>query len=337
MTASGYAGARRHPRLGALCVAFATFGFARTSAAEPDIEWDAPAECPSAEDARRAVARLIEPSRVSQLRLMFRSRRAGSVWIAELRTPGGTRTLRGETCREVVDAAVVIWALAVGANPPEPQETPDGESEAPVPQSPPRPASPPAGASSRRRVGPSLEAPPNGPHAPTVPPSLLVRGSLRVLGDVGTLPGPSAGVAVRVRVGSRRVSCELALLGLLPRSTRLEASPSRGADLYWFSGQVAGCAAPLTDASLTTCFGIEAGRLTGEGFGIDHPATEHAFWLAPTASLIQRLISARSFRLELGASLAVPALRPEFVLDQWGTVHRPAAASARLELGIGWQ
>ena len=32
-----------------------------------------------------------------------------------------------------------------------------------------------------------------------------------------------------------------------------------------------------------------------------------------------------------------PALRPEFVLDQWGTVHRPAAASARLELGIGWQ
>src|SRR5690606_1326947 len=89
LTASGYAGARRHPRLGALCVAFATFGFARASAAEPDIERDAPAECPSAEDARRAVARLIEPSRVSQLRLMFRARRAGSVWIAELRTPGG--------------------------------------------------------------------------------------------------------------------------------------------------------------------------------------------------------------------------------------------------------
>lgn len=294
--------------------------------AAPLLQWEAPAECPLAEEMQAAVERLAGESSARLNDAEVRIKQIGLLWVAELRTENGIRAVRGKTCREVADAAAVIWALSVApvdATTNEPQsDTPEIATEVATPRSLERETSSASGF--------AAGADDSGSRG-----SLRFGISLRLLGEMGNLPEPTVGLAGRLRIGSTRAFGEFALLKLFPRSAGVESSPGRGGEIDWFAGQVAGCVAPFASALLFACGGTEIGRLTGTGFGVDHPTSESALWVAPTGTLTWRLVDERSFQLEAGLGFSVPLLRPTFTLDRLA-VYRPAPVSGRLELGIGW-
>lgn len=327
---------QRHSTLAAKLIVLSLLGTTRTWAVSPASEWDVPVGCPSAEEARRAVAQLVDSgAHVQPVDVTVRIRRVDLSWVGEFRSGNRTRTLEGKTCREVVDGAVVIWALAIGSRHVASERTDEGKPEelgvrGDVDSRPPvGPASP---AMRARRAS----SPVNDSSTIPVSTPLQAGAAVRLLGDSGTLSVPSVGLAARGRFGWPRAFSELSLLGLLPRSLGMRDAPNRGAAVHWFAGQISACAPLSRDSAPVGCLGAEVGRVSGTGFGVDHPETAHALWIAPVATLTHPLVSTRSLRLEAAVSLAIPLLKPAFALDHRSTVYQAPTASVRLEMGIGW-
>jgi hypothetical protein len=131
-------------------------------------------------------------------------------------------------------------------------------------------------------------------------------------------------------------SLELAAALLLPRHAELGGEASPSSDIDWIGGQLALCRA--LGRHLNACAGMEVGRLSGVGSGVDEPATARGGWLAPIAEarLHGDLFGSDTFSWQLGLGVAAALSRPEFGFEDLGVLHRPSAASARLFVGLGW-
>jgi hypothetical protein len=134
------------------------------------FQYEAPAECPSAEGfvarvrERTARGRLAEPGELARtFRVEVRSRAGGYAGEIEFLDDAGanvSRRLQGEQCEAVVSSLALITALALDATLREQEHEPEAESE-PAPPSRPAPAPATAAASTApppppRRMEPSL-------------------------------------------------------------------------------------------------------------------------------------------------------------------------------------
>jgi len=316
----------------AVCALGSVVGAAR--AEELTLTWDAPPGCPTRENALSTVTLLAGKGSLRAISASVHIRQTDTGWLAELTAAGGSRELRGASCLEVARSATVILALAAGGTldetaASEPATARDGEQRA-------APA-----ASSESPTGRE-----SAPVAQPPTPARVVReddsrtawqlgAALHLLGEIGILPAPSLGAMGAFRVEHGAPGAELQLRAVLPRSKALATDASRGGDFGWQSLALAATYRVAEPWALA--LGFEAGRLTGEGFGVDHHVLAVGTWLAPSAGVTVRLLTTRHFALEGAANVAIALLRPRFGLDAHGTVHRPAAASGRLELGIGWR
>jgi hypothetical protein len=301
------------------------------------LEWRAPESCPSPREVVGAVTRLVTDRGTKPLEVSVAITTEADGYEAEVRFGGGTRALRGSSCREVTEAVVVLLALAID---PDAQTSSSGLA----PESGPPQAPAPTPTATPNRTAPRAPTPatharvPRRTAARTDPVTKPWRlgGFAHLVGELGMLPGAALGASAGARASSSPGFVELAALGLLPRTETLASNPNQGGHMYFLGAALSGCWAPGNPEMLFGCLGFEAGRLTGIGFGADRETTGHAPWLAPTARAVLRLPLGGNTAFEASLGLAAPLLRPDFGIDGAGFVHAAAAISGRLALGLGF-
>jgi hypothetical protein len=301
----------------AVCAASLALAASRASAAAP-LAWTAPAPCPDAARLRAALARSAGDELAGDdVRIVVEPR--GELWHARVHMPTGERELTGESCQALADAVIVILSLAneqraAVAVPPEPVVAPAAAPAARV-REPDR--SPPV-------VAASLYAAPRG-----------VQLGMALLGEVGLLPGPSAGPRLSLGVSDGRWALELSATLLVPRAASLAGEAAPSADIRWLGAQLLVCRA--SRALLRLCGGGEVGELTGEGQGVERPETAHGAWVAFVgAAALRGPLGALPVSWEAGVAAASALLRPEFGFDEVGILHRAGQISGRAWLGLGW-
>ncbi len=317
-----------------LCVASLALVASRAGAASAPLSWTAPAACPSEAFVRDALIQGTGDERAGEgVRVIVQQR--GATWHARLEMPTGERELAGESCQALVAATVAIVSLAHEAR--AEGNGPDAATAEPPVEVPVVAAPEPLVAASPV-ASPGVRAPDRAPQS-AVPAALepSLRGlqlAASVLGEVGLLPGPSAGPRLSLGVSDGRWALELAGTLLVPRRATLAgATPS--ADLRWLGAQVLVCrvARPM----LRLCGGGEVGELMGTGSGVGRPETAHGVWVAFVgAAALRAPLGALPVSWETGAAVASALLRPEFGFDDVGVLHRAGQVSARVWLGLGW-
>lgn len=178
----------------------------------------------------------------------------------------------------------------------------------------------------------SSEADPAGP---------VTRAAFWLVGDAGSMAAPALGMALGLEVGWRRV--QLRLLGTLWVEQHEEMAaanqPAAGADLNLAAGTLLACTTPLGAVSeplgLSLCGGWEIGAMSGAGTGVSTSRQATALWWAPRVEAgVFWEVPASQLRVGAQLGAAMPLNRDAFVLDEIGTVHRPAAVAARAGIHV---
>jgi hypothetical protein len=295
--------------------------------AEPWVSWQAPAECPDAAQLEAAIARYLgsRPATLLPGTLRAEAIVRGVDGVFELglvvETRGGTSltTIRADACELLVRAAALKIAVAV-----DPLAVLD-RVEAPA--SPPEPPQ-------ETEVAPMVEPP---PPPPPPPPPRRVAGLIRLDGGMsyGDLPEFGGGVAITAGVAFERWRLEVAGALWPTRRARLDAVAGAGADLLLSTATVRGCPAPtLGKVELPLCLGIEGGAMRGAGFGLDDARVAARPWVAALFGLGLAWPFAPRWALRVEAHAAVALLRPEFVVEGAGRLHRANAVVPRILVGL---
>lgn len=311
----------------------ASAGLARGS---PPLRVSAPDGCADAGALERAVAAHVGRA-VALDGVTLSIRRTARAWRARLLTEAGTRELDAESCEAALDAAALVLALAVE---PEPGLASASEVSRPALEPAARPhAADPMGEARRAPGGAPAGADRSAPSARSARdagPGLVLGAG--VLGAVGVVPAPSLGGRLAIGVGWRAWRLELAGLALLPRRAELAGDGGASAQIGWWAAQLGGCRRVF--GPFEACAGSELGELRGEGFGVDAPRAARGTWFAETLSAVCTSSwpsPSGPWSWQLGSSLALAVVRPEFGFDGLGVLHRPSPVSGRLWLAVDWR
>ncbi len=319
-------------------IALALLGVAAgTARAQPrssavTLTWEAPAGCPSSERILAETDRILAGSKVRTdppIEARARVRQEGERWVLSLETrrgeAAGTRELAGESCTALGEAMIVILVLMidpalVAETAPRLEPEPVAAVVPPPPQKPPvvvaRPAPPPA-------VSPAV--------CRWSRPAI----ALSALGDVGALPAPAAGGELGFGLRRCALDASASVRALYPRTGEAELDTGAGGDLWLAAAGLAlGVARDLAPIELGARGGVEVGAMSGRGVGINNPDSARALWLAASAGAVLRLQLGARLAALAGLDLVVPLRRPRFVIDDLGSVHRAAAVTGRLALGL---
>jgi hypothetical protein len=330
----GFAPSRRR-RLIASCVlgfALSLPGVARAT----DLSWSGPADCAQSEALVFQVERALGASlaETGQLHLQVHVARTAPTARALLRIADDApepsiseRKLDAPSCEKLVDTLAVAITLAIEAAAPVP--------EAPaIPKAPARAAPPPVAAVPAAPQA-ALDVPEDEPEGGSAGP--VPRVLARVLADVGSLPGPALGVGLGAQLGWPWLQLELVGTLWAEQHTRLEATPSAGADLSLATGALSVCTSPLgaSTIAIALCVGAEVGRASGIGTGISAPRQASGLWLAPTADVgLTFRPSERGVGIGARIGAAAPLGRDPFYLERLGTVYQAESLVARVSLGL---
>jgi hypothetical protein len=329
MPASRASLAKRFARCAWCAVACAALcAFAKTARAESTPElaltWEADPACPDRawfeERLRDRLAEEIGDDRPRRpLVVNAYLRRAEAGFALDLATEQGgergERHLTAPACAELAEAAVLVVALAVIEQAPEP--------EAPREPAPPR----------------DTEVPP--PQAPEAPAEKPTRRNLTLradaLLDVGSLPQLGFGPQLSVGYLGRNLRAELAGYWLPAQET--QRSTGGNVSVSSWALRPVGCARLWgTTLRLDACAGLELGRIVGEGTDLNQERQRAWFHRAAVAGLRASLALDRLAAV-LEPGLAAPLGRPRFVSDAgMGGVtrplHTPASVAFRATLGV---
>jgi hypothetical protein len=293
------------------------------------LRWSGPPEC----DRQHAVSAQVESivgralADVEALDFEVTVSHHPDAWHLELVTDEhgakGRRSVEGQTCGEVTDAAAVLIAMAIrGA----PAQAPAAEENAsPAPEEGATPAAPAPEASRKDATlagaAPAASTKPLGP----------VFGLAGVV-DTAALPKVSPGIAAHAGVQGSSFRFEAEGAAFL--ASRIELEGGRSAEFNLFSGALLGCVDDSFGALRAGgCAGFELGSLSGEGRGVSNPHLGSALWEAARLELGGLFPLGHDLWLTARAGAAIPFSRPEFVLD--GTpVYRPSVLGLRASLGV---
>ncbi|WP_394835214.1 hypothetical protein LVJ94_52820 [Pendulispora rubella] len=317
------------------------------------LEWNAPlAECGDGAAVEVEVNRLLGGQPVApekRVRARVRIERAtDGAWhvdlVTERRGTRGERTLSAASCRAAADATALILALIIDPTQVAATRTPTGaapSSDTPVMPGREAPAtvmetsavevtpapSPPSVAASDRAPRPQATAPKKDD-------TTALAAGVSGLGDLGALPTAAAGIGIFVAWTPGRARIEASGVDY-PDSTT-HAMGGGGGSFHLATGALRGCYAVNVHSPFESspCVGFEAGAMGGDGFGVATPGSGTAFWAASVVGglFAYRLTPHIALRLDTGLSVAF--VRPRFVLDNAGFVHRPSALGGRMAFGM---
>jgi hypothetical protein len=317
----------------------AVFALSARAAADPEgleLSWTAPPGCPGENEVLVAVEQLVGERKgvlhqplwaqgsVVSLDGRFRLDLSWRTASAE-----AVRTVEGDTCAEVSQAAAVIIALAM--DPTTEQSQPDPSlpeersavSTEPGSVQPPLPPSPPP---QRTDAAPQ----PDEQKRPTDDAMKLGARAAFAL-DLGTLPSAAPGGLLGARLSLSPFAVVLDGLTFVP----VEREVIAGAGEFWLSAfSLRPCWAFVRSAfRAEPCAALEAHVVRSKGKELSDPDERWA-WFARfglTVEAAYRLNRALSV-VAGGALLAAPS-RPTFVIEEV-SVHEPATLSGRLTLGF---
>jgi hypothetical protein len=296
-----------------------------------ELAWQAPPECPTADDVLAVVTKLVEaplgqdPSRRLHVEGVVTHDDDGYAIALSLAsgTDSSQRTFQTASCDELLEPVGVVVALAVDPHidamplhdeppPPEPTTIP-----APIP---PEPIDP----SPVRAVAPAAK------RRDPIRAVLGVRGGI----DGGQLPGVGGVLVGSLGVSRRRARAELGALQLFERGRARERASGIGGAFRVTAATIRGCAelGPVR-VRVPVCGGAEVGAIRGRGFGPIRHDTVHKLWLALVAGAGVVWLPVPRVGIGLHAELVIAPFRREFLLD--GTrlfVTRVAGGRALLTL-----
>jgi hypothetical protein len=157
--------------------------------------------------------------------------------------------------------------------------------------------------------------------------SALLGGFLQagLLGDLGSLPKPAAGVPIGAGVEGRE-GWSVVLTGAFVRKTRgtSDEVSGVGGEFRLRTATVAGCqAAHASPTSLQICLGSEVGPFRAEGVDGDWSEVRRHVRLAPRADAGAQLHLGRASAV-VSVGAVVPLVRKEYVMDNAGRIHQPS-------------
>jgi len=236
------------------------------------------------------------------------------VWL-QVRAGGmtGERILIAPTCDAAAESIAAIVGLAATAGALPPATTPTRSLAAP-----PAP-SPPTTALTARRAGPQFRV---------APEATL---------DVGTLPTPAPGAALRVEVAFDRISAGVTGALWLHRDGYLAGSTTQGAHFALQSYDAFGCYSVVRSAAidLSPCIAMEIAAMAADGFGATVPRRSTAAWVAIGVGGRMRIELGPHFALALGLQGLVTTIPQQFHIDGTpsGSVLSPSPVAGRAEVG----
>jgi hypothetical protein len=247
----------------------------------------------------------------------------------------GARTFGAATCEELIETVALAVAIAMGAaQEPASAVTPDASAETADRDA------------HLRSTQSALQSADEGADGAVPPPTRSAAPRIAAMawgvGDSGSLPGPSLGIALGA--GLEWTALELRVMGLLLPEQHADMTgtdtQSRGADIGLLAGSALACAPLKLEAGaveLGACAGWELGRLAATGTGVSRPHQKSTLWSAPRLDLgVRWAVPRSSLWLELVVSVAAPLIRDEFILKDIGSVYRPPNMIGRASLGVGW-
>jgi len=314
-----------------------------------NVKLDAPEGCAIAEPIEREVERLLRPTMTKpkapdlKLSVVQEGPERFRLILETSDEAKGRfrRELESTSCRDFIRPAAVIIALAINPkalavdSPPESSPEDDaGPSETPIAPA----AKPPATEVSNPEMGRGPEVERDALANDSSPAKrrkvvFFVRGAQ--VTQFGPLPAVGLGPALGGGLRWRWLRAEASGVYLPARRATLSTNPDRGGDIELVAAALSVCAVPLrARAELGGCLGSDVGVLAGEGFGVSHPTSGSATWLAAKAGVL----AGYTPHPALAAVLHVDAVRrigdAEFELQGLGPVHQPAAWGMRLDLGL---
>lgn len=258
------------------------------------ISVEAPSTCPGNEAVRAMLVDLLGPSVNTGeplfAKLTIRSTPSGFELELETQTASGreVRRLESASCVTLAETAALLVAIVHDPS----VDVSRAISERPVDQTPPE-------------LAPLVAEPPLDPRPVVVEPPPPVLPPLEPISPLGfvaavgvglgalDLPGahPMIGATVGLRVEDYRV--EGAFEASFGARATLPSTDDKGANFAFFYGALSGCRAivpwrvawprAVESVDLGACVGVEVGSMTGEGFGVESPASGTALWVAPRA------------------------------------------------------
>jgi hypothetical protein len=290
------------------------------------------------------------------LRVEVAVRKAGAErWVARLDVrgaAGGRRDLEGGTCREVIDAAALVIALAVEdeghvaaqvlplvleGEPELGGDEPDGgvrEGRAPVrvPRAARRVevagdhAIEPGEPVDKAEYDFDAAAPGGRGQVAAVHTRLAARAGGS--GAAGVLPGATAGLDLAVSGWRERNGVELSASFFAETSARQNGSGARVG--MWAAG-LRGC---RTFGPAAACGGGELGRMIGRGMDVPRPRKAGAVWAAVGGSLWLRRHVGGAAAIYAGLEGILPITRPRFTVGDDPLVYQPEVVGARALIGL---
>ncbi len=309
-----------------------------SSAAGPEtvtLQWDAPAECPDRALVEAKIAAAVGASEgAGAVSAEAKVERVGDVYRLHLVTQSaggrGERTIDDPSCVALADATALIVTLAVDptlAGGLAPSASASESVAPPASSAPPTPSvGPVASASVRPPPRPSAAPPP-------APPPTRVAVGAGVSALVGPLP--NAALAVSGGVALLRGPFRFELEGRwAPRSDRpIDTRPGAGGRFDLLTGALGAQYLVVRGPfEVGPRLALEAGMLRGRAFGVEIPLDGRSLWIAGEAGA-SAFYRAGPLAFRLDSSAIVPFIRPEFVIEGLGSVHRPSPVGARVSLG----
>jgi hypothetical protein len=287
------------------------------------LSWQAPAECPSSDDVRAEVARLLGGQNHLPAGQEFKASAQvdhAQTWSVSIQTEwagrSGRRAIEAASCQDVADATALILALVID---PTVVATPPMRTHPPAP---PSPASP-------------VASPPAAQPQP-VPVDFLF--GVHAAGSEGTLPSIDIGLGGSVGMVVRRFRVELRAAYGLRRDQIANAAAPAGAygRFNLFAGTLSACFNLGPEAwAFGPCADAEVGVASAEGFGISESYQAHRLWLATGAGGYAAIALGRHWYVPLHLDILAPIRRPEFVFNNVpDRVFQVPSLGARASVGI---
>jgi len=133
--------------------------------------------------------------------------------------------------------------------------------------------------------------------------------------EFGALPGPAGLVQAAIVADRRRLRLALTGSFMTPRKGALKAVTGASVRVLQGAAGLRACAR-LSQGRLSAplCLGLEVGALAGTADGVEEARTERSFWLATLVAPSLGWSLHPRVALVVGAEIALPIVRPHFIL-----------------------
>jgi hypothetical protein len=285
-------------------------------AAAFSLVWSAPDGCPSEEQVRAEIARLLggdlrlheDGDLQAKVTVLH-----GSLWSADLATQQGgrvgRRSIEAASCQAVADGIALIIALSIDP------DAVTATAEAP-----------------RREVPFVADVPANSKR------QLRILASVHAQGLAGTLPGPDVGVGLGVGLAGARWRTELRWTYGLRRDQVASLASGASGRFNLAGGSLTECLdLGLTKLASGPCAVAEGGRVSVSGYGTAAGFSRHAPWLALGGGGFLAVPVGQHLRISLEVDVVAPLYRPDYVFDGVpGVVFRAPAVGGRARVDVSW-